>query len=233
MSSNGLNFSGCPGGCEEWAELVADSDYQPSNGIVHMDRIFVKNLPADVDISEIREAFQEFGHVTLFKTITNRDGSPRGFGFVYFQDKASVPRVLAQNEPVCVRGRKLLVNVAIQRGPYRKSHSTAFSPCAGNCKEFQNMLMSAMKQNGFFSSEDKENDRTQQIVTNTVFSPMNNSQGWPHSMPFGVQPLLTTPFNQSSQQQSMIYPNSPSYVCYGNTWMVLRDGTVWFVPMPQ
>ncbi len=77
-------------------------------------RLYVGNLPFDVDEAQIRTLFQEGGReVAEVKVITDRDtGRPRGFAFVEMTSQADAQAAIAAMNGREVGGRALTVNEA-------------------------------------------------------------------------------------------------------------------------
>ena len=77
-------------------------------------RLYVGNLPFDVDESQLRSLFQEGGReVTEVKMIMDREtGRPRGFAFVEMANQADVQTAINALNGKEVGGRALTVNEA-------------------------------------------------------------------------------------------------------------------------
>ena len=82
-------------------------------------RLYVGNLPFDVDESQIRTLFQEGGReVTEVKVVMDREtGRPRGFGFVEMTSQADAQAAIAATNGREVGGRALTVNEAREQAP--------------------------------------------------------------------------------------------------------------------
>ncbi len=82
-------------------------------------RLYVGNLPFDIDESQLRALFQEGGRqVTEVKMITDRDtGRPRGFAFVEMGSQADVQAAISALNGREVGGRALTVNEAREQAP--------------------------------------------------------------------------------------------------------------------
>jgi cold-inducible RNA-binding protein len=82
-------------------------------------RLYVGNLPFDVDESQLRSLFQEGGReVTEVKMITDREtGRPRGFAFVEMANQADVQAAISALNGREVGGRALTVNEAREQAP--------------------------------------------------------------------------------------------------------------------
>ncbi len=84
-------------------------------------RLYVGNLPFDVDEEQLRTLFQEGGRqVTEVKIVTDRDtGRPRGFAFVEMGSQADAQAAIAAMNGKDVGGRALTVNEAREQAPRR------------------------------------------------------------------------------------------------------------------
>jgi RNA recognition motif-containing protein len=80
-------------------------------------KLYVGNLPYDVDEEMLRGIFTDGGWATdEVVIITDRDtGRPRGFGFVTLSDNDNVADVIAQLNGRELGGRGLVVNEARER----------------------------------------------------------------------------------------------------------------------
>jgi len=82
-------------------------------------RLYVGNLPFDVDEAQLRTLFTEGGReVTEVKMITDREtGRPRGFAFVEMANQADVQPAIDALNGREVGGRALTVNEAREQAP--------------------------------------------------------------------------------------------------------------------
>jgi RNA recognition motif-containing protein len=82
-------------------------------------RLYVGNLPFDVDESQLRTLFQEGGReVTEVKMITDREtGRPRGFAFVEMASQEHAQAAISAMNGKEVGGRALTVNEAREQAP--------------------------------------------------------------------------------------------------------------------
>ncbi|MCH8035033.1 MAG: RNA-binding protein [Bacteroidetes bacterium] len=88
-----------------------------------MKKIFVGNLPWDVDDQKLEDMFTQYGDVQSSKVITDREtGRSRGFGFIEMDEDAANDAISSLNGKD-VGGRDLRVNEANERpersGGYR------------------------------------------------------------------------------------------------------------------
>ncbi|MGH7350990.1 MAG: RNA recognition motif domain-containing protein [Candidatus Methylomirabilales bacterium] len=84
-------------------------------------KVYVGNLPFDVDADQLRTLFAEGGHeVRDVKIVTDRDtGRPRGFAFVEMGSQEAAQAVITSLNGRDVGGRTLTVSMARDREPRR------------------------------------------------------------------------------------------------------------------
>lgn len=84
-------------------------------------KVYVGNLPFDVDAEQLRTLFAEGGHeVRDVKIVTDRDtGRPRGFAFVEMGSQEAAAAVITALNGRDVGGRTLTVSMARDREPRR------------------------------------------------------------------------------------------------------------------
>jgi RNA recognition motif-containing protein len=82
-------------------------------------RLYVGNLPFDVDEAQLRTLFQEGGRgVAEVKIMMDRDtGRPRGFAFVEMASQADAQAAITSMNGREVGGRALTVNEAREQAP--------------------------------------------------------------------------------------------------------------------
>uniref|UniRef100_A0A2K5JP27 Ras GTPase-activating protein-binding protein 1 n=1 Tax=Colobus angolensis palliatus TaxID=336983 RepID=A0A2K5JP27_COLAP len=78
-------------------------DIEPRKMVRHPDshQLFIGNLPHEVDKSELKDFFQNYGNVVELRI--NSGGKLPNFGFVVFDDSEPVQKVLS-NRPIMFRG---------------------------------------------------------------------------------------------------------------------------------
>jgi RNA recognition motif-containing protein len=75
--------------------------------------IYVSNLSFDVNDSDLKELFEEFGKVSSAKVITDRmSGKSRGFGFVEMDDNTEGQKAIEELNQVEYDGKVINVSVA-------------------------------------------------------------------------------------------------------------------------
>jgi len=78
--------------------------------------VFVRNLPFDATEDSILEKFREFGRIVSVKLVFDKvTGNPRGSCFVQFDNTQSVSAVMDDTTSLTINGRRLIVNVAINK----------------------------------------------------------------------------------------------------------------------
>lgn len=78
--------------------------------------IYVGNVPYSLTESALREAFEQFGHVSSVTLMTDREtGRSRGFGFVEMPNQAEAAAAVAYLNGKEIGGRALRVNEARPR----------------------------------------------------------------------------------------------------------------------
>lgn len=79
-------------------------------------RIYVGNLPWDVDDARLEQVFSEHGKVENARVVYDRDsGRSRGFGFVTMSSEAELNDAIANLDGQSLGGRAIRVNVAEER----------------------------------------------------------------------------------------------------------------------
>lgn len=79
-------------------------------------RIYVGNLPWDVDDARLEQVFSEHGKVVNARVVYDRDsGRSRGFGFVTMSSESEMNDAIANLDGQSLDGRAIRVNVAEER----------------------------------------------------------------------------------------------------------------------
>ena len=86
--------------------------------------IYISNLSYDVNDSDLRELFEEYGEVSSAKVIMDREtGRSRGFGFVEMSDDTQGQKAIDELNQAEYDGKVINVNVAKPRtGRDRRSN---------------------------------------------------------------------------------------------------------------
>jgi len=78
-----------------------------------MERIYVGNLPFELNEEQLKDCFQEFGEITEALLIKDkRTGRPKGFGFVEYATESDADLAISKMNGEELGGRKLRVNKA-------------------------------------------------------------------------------------------------------------------------
>ncbi|PKA66114.1 31 kDa ribonucleoprotein, chloroplastic [Apostasia shenzhenica] len=89
---------------------------QPSREFEPSFRLYVGNLPWQVDDARLEQVFSEYGKVVNARIVYDREtGRSRGFGFVTMASKAELDDAIAALDGQDLDGRALRVNVAEER----------------------------------------------------------------------------------------------------------------------
>lgn len=91
-----------------------------------MTNIFVGNLPYNVDESELRREFEQFGRVASVRIVTDpATNRSRGFGFVSMPSLDDADEAITGLSGRSLRGRRLTVNESQNDRPRDESHNSA------------------------------------------------------------------------------------------------------------
>ncbi|XP_078592351.1 RNA-binding protein 34-like [Branchiostoma floridae x Branchiostoma japonicum] len=98
----------------------------------HKLSIFVGNLPFDVEDDSVYEHFSQCGEVEGVRIIRDsKSGLGKGFGYVLFQDSASVGLAIRLNEKT-FSGRKIRVKRAVKKEKVKNTNFGSGSASKGN-----------------------------------------------------------------------------------------------------
>ena len=76
-------------------------------------KVYVGNLPFNIDDEKLREVFSEFGEVEEATVIKNKfSDRSKGFGFVTFKDDAGADKAISEMNDKEVEGRAVKVSEA-------------------------------------------------------------------------------------------------------------------------
>ena len=79
-------------------------------------RLYVGNLPFNVNPDDLEQMFAEHGEVTSSQVISDREtGRSRGFGFIEFANEEAGHKAIEEMDGKDSGGRRLTVNVARAR----------------------------------------------------------------------------------------------------------------------
>ena len=95
--------------------------------------IFIGSLPYNLQESELKEFFEEYGEVTSVKIITDKfSGRSKGFGFVEMSDDAQALKAIEELNGAEVSGRTIIVNKSEEKKPEdRRSGGGGFNRGGG------------------------------------------------------------------------------------------------------
>ncbi|KAE9587419.1 hypothetical protein Lal_00031827 [Lupinus albus] len=94
---------------------------RPPSNFENALKVYVGNLPWDVDNNRLEQIFSEHGKVESARVVFDREtGRSRGFGFVTFSDETEMNDAIAALDGQSLDGRAIRVNVAEDR-PRRSS----------------------------------------------------------------------------------------------------------------
>lgn len=80
-------------------------------------RIYVGNLPYNVNESELKEMFSAYGEVTSATLVMDKfSGQSKGFGFVEMPNNSEADAAIKGLNESSVKGRSIKVNQAKPRG---------------------------------------------------------------------------------------------------------------------
>ncbi|XP_054598970.1 protein boule-like isoform X2 [Nothobranchius furzeri] len=117
--------------------LPADPANAPSclthtPGTIIPNGIFVGRIGDEVDESDLRRVFSQYGEVKEVKIVSHRSGISKGYGFVTFETAEDAMRVLSLRSGIRCRDRILRIARAIKRpqgsGRPRRTHMTPLGP---------------------------------------------------------------------------------------------------------
>ena len=91
-------------------------------------KVYVGNLPFDVDDEKLKELFSSYGEIEEATVIMNKfSGRSKGFGFVTFKDEESGKKAVSEMNDKDIEGRKLKVNEARPFDPDNRPPRRDFS----------------------------------------------------------------------------------------------------------
>lgn len=88
-------------------------------------KLYVSNLPPGTVDLDLLQLFESFGNLAKAYLVRNRgDGSCKNFGFVIFQRKSDLDRLLDGSPVVKFRNRKLTIKKAVDRQTQKQTKKT-------------------------------------------------------------------------------------------------------------
>jgi len=80
-------------------------------------KLFVAGFPNDFDDTDLKEMFELYGTVASARFVTDRaTGKTKGFGFVEMPDKMEALQTIEALNGVGIKGKKIAVQEATERG---------------------------------------------------------------------------------------------------------------------
>jgi ATP-dependent DNA helicase RecG len=88
-------------------ELFDDSEYT---------KVFIGNLPLDIDEKKLANEFKKFGEVSNIEIPTDQySGRQKGFGFIEFSKKESAQKAINASREIIIDGRRIVVDEYIHK----------------------------------------------------------------------------------------------------------------------
>ncbi|CAF2046237.1 unnamed protein product [Rotaria magnacalcarata] len=95
----------------------------------HKRSIFIGNLPFDANDDDVWKAFEECGEIDSVRLVRDRATSVgKGFGYVLFQDEASVGLALRMNENCKIGNRMIRIKTAVKKPKHVKPKMSTKKP---------------------------------------------------------------------------------------------------------
>ncbi|CAF3300941.1 unnamed protein product [Rotaria socialis] len=95
----------------------------------HKRSIFIGNLPFDANDDDVWKAFEECGEIDSVRLVRDRATSVgKGFGYVLFQDEASVGLALRMNENCKIGNRMIRIKAAVKKPKHVKPKMSTKKP---------------------------------------------------------------------------------------------------------
>ncbi|CAF5024228.1 unnamed protein product, partial [Rotaria magnacalcarata] len=95
----------------------------------HKRSIFIGNLPFDANDDDVWKVFEECGEIDSVRLVRDRATSVgKGFGYVLFQDEASVGLALRMNENCKIGNRMIRIKTAVKKPKHVKPKMSTKKP---------------------------------------------------------------------------------------------------------
>jgi len=96
-------------------------------------KIFCGSLPFNLEETELKEFFEEYGEVTSTVIITDKfSGRSKGFGFIEMSDDEQAKKAIAELNGAEISGRTIVVNKAEEK---RENNRGGFNRGGGGNKD--------------------------------------------------------------------------------------------------
>ncbi|KAL9676945.1 hypothetical protein QQ045_005167 [Rhodiola kirilowii] len=94
-----------------WADTKSKQD---NSALAQVKALYVKNIPDDITIEQLKELFQRHGEVTkvVMPPPKSGDSNKRNFGFVHYSERSSALKAVTDSETYEIKGKLLEVNLA-------------------------------------------------------------------------------------------------------------------------
>ncbi|CAF0773448.1 unnamed protein product [Didymodactylos carnosus] len=181
---------------------------EQNNSDVHLTvkKLFVAGLRDGITEDILRQYFGRYGTIVETIVMKDKDGKPRGFGFVTFDDYDPVDRVILER-PHSIMGRQLDVRKAV---PKQKTNEDG-SNGAGNGPVGNNMNNNPRTMGGGGGGGGGNNNNNNNTnSSNSNYGMPNNRQGGPNSSNYGMNPLGGMNSLQGGSSGMYQQPNSQS-----------------------
>ncbi|PIA51541.1 hypothetical protein AQUCO_01100415v1 [Aquilegia coerulea] len=124
-TEQGVNSEEEENGVEGFVEETVEDDYVPPEEA----KLFVGNLPYDIDHERLAQLFEGAGIVEVAEVIYNRETEQsRGFGFVTMRTVEEAEKAVEMFHNYDINGRLLTVNVAAPRGSRPERSPRVYEP---------------------------------------------------------------------------------------------------------
>ncbi|CAF3234196.1 unnamed protein product [Rotaria socialis] len=177
-------------------------------------KLFVAGLRDGIDEPCLRQYFTRFGNITEVLVMNDRDGKPRGFAFVTFDDYDAVDKVILE-KPHIVNGRNLDVKKAVPKDKIQdNSGSTGGQPSRNYSGSNQRNNFGSIRDNfdansSGWDSQPQVQSYGQQGYNNSNESGFNPSNASGFSSAYDSarpqQPLMNYNHNNNSSIPNMPY----------------------------
>ncbi|CAF2760546.1 unnamed protein product [Rotaria sp. Silwood2] len=169
-------------------------------------KLFVAGLRDGIDEACLRQYFSRFGNVTEILVMNDRDGKPRGFAFVSFDDYDAVDKVILE-KPHLVNGRTLDVKKAV---PKEKMQEGSNPTGTNSGTSFPRNYSGSGQRNNFSSMRDNNEGWDNQNYNQPPPPPSSSygQQGY-NSNGSGFNPSNTGAFPSLYNSMEQIQPPPP------------------------
>ncbi|KAL7676498.1 hypothetical protein ACOME3_002751 [Neoechinorhynchus agilis] len=187
----------------EWKRRVSVDSHIPKEGIIVMNRVFVKGIPKKAVYNDVYEAFSRFGSVTDVNIIHDEHGYSKGFGFITFDNTSSALKALKHEKPIKINGIIVgTVAPAIKKGEIKRSSN--------------DLIDSALIRPGFEKSSPTSSMFHYPATTSTTTAvtnvPTTFYLPFPSAATSPTSPILTIPSFVQFQSSAAVQPPTTTYL---------------------